>query len=84
MLDLATLAKEPPMRTFMHCKQIALLQPEYPHVRWILLAPPLAKDYYARVGREALDNAWVLPRPGEPMPSYEAFQAQFTVLAARA
>ena len=61
-----------------------LLAPEYPDVRWILLASPLAKDYYAHVGWSALDNAWVLNRPGTAMPSYEEFVAQFGELAKRA
>jgi GNAT superfamily N-acetyltransferase len=56
----------------------------WPDVRWVLLASPLAKDYYARVGWAALDNAWVLPRPNGAMPSYEAFQAEHADLAARA
>lgn len=63
---------------------LALLGPEYPEVRWVLLASPLAKDYYARVGWEALHNAWVLSRSGDAMPSYEAFAAQFAELAAKA
>ncbi len=61
-----------------------LLAPEYPDVRWILLASPLAKDYYAHVGWTALDNAWALSRPGGEMPSYEAFVAENAELAARA
>ena len=56
----------------------------FPDVRWVLLASPLAKDDYAHVGWEALDNAWVLPRPNGAMPSYEAFQAAHAELAARA
>ena len=63
---------------------LALLSSEFPEVRWVLLAAPLAKDYYARVGWEPLVNAWDLPRPGAAMPSYEAFQAQFAELAAQA
>lgn len=61
-----------------------MLLPRHPDVRWVLLAAPLAKNYYGRVGWEALDNAWVLPRPTGAMPSYEAFQAEFAGLAAQA
>ncbi len=63
---------------------LALLAPEYPEVRWILLASPLAKDYYARVGWESVANAWMQPRPGGAMPSYEAFCAAHAELAKRA
>lgn len=63
---------------------LAMLLPRHPEVRWVLLAAPLAKDYYGRVGWERLDNAWVLPRPGGAMPSYEVFQAEFADLAAQA
>ncbi len=63
---------------------LAMLVPPYPEVRWVLLAAPLAKDYYARVGWEALDNAWVLSRPKGALPSYAAFQAEHSELAARA
>lgn len=63
---------------------LEMLVPPFPDVRWVLLASPLARDYYAHVGWEALDNAWVLPRPNGTMPSYEAFQAEHADLAARA
>ena len=61
-----------------------MLLPRHPEVRWVLLAAPLAKGYYGRVGWEALDNAWSLPRPSGAMPSYEVFQAEFADLAAQA
>ena len=63
---------------------LAHLGPAHPEVRWVLLAAPMAKDYYGRVGWEPLDNAWVLLRSGPVMPSYEAYQAEFADLAARA
>ena len=63
---------------------LALLGPEYPDVRWVLLAAPLARDYYAKVGWEALDNAWSRSRQGDPVPAYEDFQARFADLAAKA
>ena len=62
---------------------LALLPAEYPEVRWVLLASPLARDYYAKVGWEALDNAWSLAREGGPVPSYEDFRTRFKDLAAR-
>lgn len=52
-------------------------------VRWVLLASPLAKDYYAHVGWSALNNAWMLSL-GEPMPDYETFQSRFAELAKKA
>ena len=61
-----------------------LLAPDYPDVRWILLASPLAKDYYAHVGWSALDNAWALTRSGGALPSYEEYVAQNAELAAQA
>jgi len=64
---------------------MALLFPEYPEVRWVLLAAPLAKDYYGRVGWEPLDNAWVQSHPDRaPMPDYETYRAQVAAWAARA
>ncbi|MFN8011985.1 MAG: GNAT family N-acetyltransferase [Holophagaceae bacterium] len=55
-----------------------------PDIHWILLASPIAKDYYGHLGWQPLTNAWDLPRPGGAMPDYEAFQAEFADLAARA
>jgi GNAT superfamily N-acetyltransferase len=63
---------------------LAQLAPAHPEVRWVLLAAPLAKDYYGRVGWEPLDNAWTLLRSGGAMPGYEAYQAEFADLAAEA
>lgn len=63
---------------------LALLPREHPKVRWVLLASPLARAYYGRVGWEPLDNAWALPRSGEALPTYEAYQSQFAHLAAQA
>jgi len=62
---------------------LALLPAEYPVVRWVLLASPLARDYYAKVGWRALDNAWSLAREGGPVPSYEDFRTRFADLAER-
>jgi GNAT superfamily N-acetyltransferase len=55
-----------------------------PDIHWILLASPIAKDYYGHLGWKLLPNAWDLPRPGGAMPDYETFQAQFADLAAKA
>lgn len=55
-----------------------------PEIRWVLLASPIAKDYYRHVGWEALDCAWLWPRAGGVMPDYASYQAEFADLAARA
>ncbi len=55
-----------------------------PDIHWVLLASPLARDYYAHLGWQPLPNAWDLPRPGGALPDYATFQAQFADLAARA
>lgn len=53
-------------------------------VQWVLLASPLAKDYYAHVGWEKVENGWRMQRSGWSMPSVEAFKAQHESLARRA
>jgi len=53
-------------------------------VQWVLLASPIAKDYYAHVGWEKVENGWRMARGGWNMPSIEAFQAEHVDLAARA
>jgi GNAT superfamily N-acetyltransferase len=53
-------------------------------VQWILLASPIAKDYYAHIGWEPVENGWKLCRDGWNPGSVEAFQAQHADLAARA
>jgi GNAT superfamily N-acetyltransferase len=53
-------------------------------VQWVLLASPIAKDYYGHVGWDHLTNAWRLPRAGAEMPTYEAFQTEFAELAKKA
>ncbi|HJW08305.1 MAG TPA: GNAT family N-acetyltransferase [Holophagaceae bacterium] len=53
-------------------------------VHWVLLASPIAKDYYGHLGWNLLPNAWELPRPGGPLPDYATYQAEFADLAARA
>lgn len=64
---------------------MALLFPEFPLVRWVLLASPLAEGYYAHVGWKPLQNAWEQSHPDRAgMPSYEVFQARFAELASRA
>lgn len=55
-----------------------------PDIRWVLLASPLAKDYYGHLGWEALSNAWLWPRAGGAMPDYASYQTEFADLAARA
>jgi len=55
-----------------------------PHIRWVLLASPIAKDYYGHLEWEALSNAWLWPRAGGPMPDYAQFQAEFAELANKA
>jgi GNAT superfamily N-acetyltransferase len=53
-------------------------------VQWILLASPLARDYYAHVGWERVENGWKLPRNGWNPGSMEAFQTEHADLAAKA
>ncbi len=53
-------------------------------IEWILQASPLAKDYYAHLGWEKVENGWRLPRKGWRAGTTEAFQAEHAVLAARA
>ncbi len=55
-----------------------------PDIHWILLASPIAKDYYGHLGWRLLPNAWELPRPAGAMPDYASFQAEFAHLAAKA
>jgi GNAT superfamily N-acetyltransferase len=55
----------------------------FPGVQWVLLASPMAKDYYGHLGWEGLGNAWRLARP-DPMPDYDAFRAAYADLAERA
>ncbi len=55
-----------------------------PHIHWILLASPLAKDYYRHLGWKALEGGWELPRPSGPMPDYDTFRSETAELARRA
>ena len=55
-----------------------------PGIQWVLLASPLAKDYYARVGWEPVANGWRIPRQGWQAGSYEAFRGEHRALAAKA
>ncbi|MBK8726050.1 MAG: GNAT family N-acetyltransferase [Holophagaceae bacterium] len=40
-----------------------------PEVQWVLLASAIAKDYYAHLGWEKLENAWKWPREGFAPPA---------------
>jgi GNAT superfamily N-acetyltransferase len=53
-------------------------------IQWVLQAAPLARDYYAHVGWEKIENAWKMNRAGWAPGSYEAYQAEHADLAARA
>ena len=54
-------------------------------IQWVLLASPIARDYYARVGWEKVENGWKLARSGwPPSTSTEAWQAEHADLAAKA
>lgn len=53
-------------------------------IQWVLLASPIAKDYYAHVGWEHLANAWRFARNGWNPASMEAYQAEHADLAAKA
>lgn len=55
-----------------------------PDIHWILLASPIAKDYYGHLGWQLIPNAWELPRPSGAMPDYAEYQAGFADLARRA
>ena len=53
-------------------------------IQWVLLASPIARDYYAHVGWEKVENGWRTSRVGWNPGSLEAFQAEHADLAARA
>ena len=53
-------------------------------VQWVLLASPIAKDYYAHVGWEPVENGWKLVREGWTPGAIEAFQAEHVELARKA
>ena len=53
-------------------------------VQWVLLASPIARDYYAHVGWEEVENGWKMARDGWNPGSMEAYQAQHADLARRA
>ena len=53
-------------------------------IQWVLLASPIARDYYAHVGWEKVENGWRMSRNGWNPGSLEAFQAEHADLAARA
>ena len=53
-------------------------------VQWVLLASPIARDYYAHVGWEKVENGWKVVRDGWNPGSLEAYQAEHADLAGRA
>jgi GNAT superfamily N-acetyltransferase len=53
-------------------------------IQWILLASPLARDYYAHLGWKQVEVGWELPRRGWQPESIEAFRAEHAALAAKA
>ncbi len=53
-------------------------------VQWVLLASPIARDYYAHVGWEKVENGWKVIRDGWNPGSLEAYQAEHADLAAKA
>ena len=53
-------------------------------VQWVLLASPIARDYYAHVGWEKVENGWKLNRDGWNPGSLEEYRAQHAGLAAKA
>jgi GNAT superfamily N-acetyltransferase len=53
-------------------------------IQWILVASPLARDYYAHLGWKRVEEGWEWPRKGWNAPAYEIFQAEHADLAAKA
>jgi GNAT superfamily N-acetyltransferase len=53
-------------------------------IQWILVASPLARDYYAHIGWERVEAGWQLPRKGWKPEPMEVFQARYADLAAKA
>jgi GNAT superfamily N-acetyltransferase len=53
-------------------------------IQWVLLASPLAKDYYAHLGWARIEVGWELPRKGWNPGPLADFQAEHAKLAARA
>jgi GNAT superfamily N-acetyltransferase len=53
-------------------------------IQWLLVASPLAKDYYAHLGWEWVEAGWKLPRKGWNPGPMEAFQVEHADLAAKA
>jgi GNAT superfamily N-acetyltransferase len=53
-------------------------------IQWVLLASPIAKDYYAHVGWEQVANGWRFVRQGWNPASLEDYQAEHAALAAKA
>jgi GNAT superfamily N-acetyltransferase len=63
---------------------LALAQGLGEGIEWILQASLLARDYYAHLGWERVENGWRLPRQGWKAGAIEAFQAEHAGLAAKA
>jgi GNAT superfamily N-acetyltransferase len=53
-------------------------------IQWVLLASPLARDYYAHLGWGRIENGWSLRRQGWNPGPMEEFQARYAELAAKA
>jgi len=53
-------------------------------IQWVLLASPIARDYYAHVGWEKVENGWKMNRDGWNPGSLAEYQAQHAELAAKA
>ena len=53
-------------------------------IQWVLLASPIARDYYAHLGWQKVESGWSLSREGWNPGSVDDFQAQYADLAARA
>lgn len=53
-------------------------------IQWVLLASPIAKDYYAHVGWDQVANGWRIIRNGWNPASMEDYQAEHAALAAKA
>lgn len=49
-------------------------------IQWVLLASPLAKDYYAHLGWKHIEACWELPRRGWNPGTYEEFRARNAAL----
>jgi GNAT superfamily N-acetyltransferase len=55
-----------------------------PEVQWVLLASPLAKDYYGHVGWTHSPSCWIRARGGWTPGSYEEFEKEHEELRKKA